>query len=271
MRITIKLKPLRYPAAIPISHHSWQSFIYEMVEAVNPQLSQAVHDSGWAASEGAGASKRFKFFVFSVPEAPRGFVFQGDEKVFESGTVFWQVSSLCGEFITSLVAGMASQRIVRIGRTQFEVEDIQFVPPPEFSDEMRFIALSPLVASKPVNLPDGKSQKVYLRDESEFAVAIAENLKSKYRAAFAEPLNEDQFEFMFDQEYLRQVGGFDSRKVTRMTYFVKRNSQGSLERIGIRGIQAPFWVRGCSELIALGWQAGFGEANSQGFGMAGLG
>jgi len=271
LRITIKLKPLQYPAAIPISHHSWQSFIYEMVEAVNPELSQAVHDVGWVAATSSASTKRFKFFVFSVPEAPRGFVFQGDEKVFESGTVFWQVSSLSSEFITSLMAGMASQRIVRIGRTQFEVEDLQFVAPPEFGDEMRFIALSPLVASKPVNDASGKSQKVYLRDEAEFAAAIVENLKSKYRAAYGELLKEDRFEFAFDQEYLQEVGGFDSRKVTRMIYFVKRTQQGSVERIGIRGIQAPFWVRGCRELIELGWETGFGEANSQGFGMAGLG
>lgn len=271
MRIAIKLQPLAYPAAIPVTHHQLQAFIYEMVGAVNPGLSQAIHDIGWPASADPMAAKRFKFFVFSVPEAPRGFVFRGDEKVFDSGTVFWQISSLSSEFMTSLVAGLAVNRVVRIGRTDFAVEDVQFVQPPEFSSEMRFIALSPLVASKPVRAADGRTQKIYLRDEAEFSAAIVENLKTKYRAAYGQSLDGKEVAFVFDQHYLQNAGGFDSRKVTRVIYFAKRMQNGAVERIGIRGIQAPFVVRGSRELIEMGWETGFGEANSQGFGMAGLG
>lgn len=271
MRIRFKLQPLAYPAAIPVTHHQLQAFIYEMVAAVNPLLARIVHDEGWAASSQAMPAKRFKFFVFSIPEAPRGFTFQGDEKVFDAGQVFWQISSLSSEFITSLVAGLAVNRVVRIGRTDFTVEDVQFVAPPDFGSEMRFIALSPLVASKPVNDSGGKSQKVYLRDEAEFAAAIAENLKTKYQVAFGHLPEDEQLEFAFDQNYLQNAGGFDSRKVTRTIYFAKRMNSGAVERIGIRGIQAPFWVRGNRQLIELGWEIGFGEANSQGFGMAGIG
>lgn len=271
MRIKIKLQPLVYPAAIPVTHHQLQAFIYETVDAVNPRLAKAVHDQGWPETLDPLSAKRFKLFVFSIPEAPRGFQFVGDEKRFDSGTVFWQISSPNTEFVTSLIAGLAMKPDNRIGRTQFVVEDVQIVPQPEFAEEMRFIALSPLVASRPERNSEGKSSKVYLRDEASFASAIADNLKKKYQAWSGVNADEEPVEFAFDQEYLQQAGGFDSRKVTRTIYFVKRKADGGEERIGIRGIQAPFWVRGSRALIELGWETGFGEANSQGFGMAGWG
>lgn len=271
MRIKLKLQPLAYPAAIPVTHHQLQAFIYEMVDAVNPRLAKAVHDQGWPETLDPLSAKRFKLFVFSIPEAPRGFEFAGDEKRFDAGTVFWQISSPNTEFMTSLIAGLAMKGDIRIGRTQFVVEDVQIVPLPEFAEEMRFIALSPLVASKLERSSEGKSGKVYLRDEASFAAAVAENLKRKYRAWCGVSADEEMIEFAFDRDYLEYAGGFDSRKVTRTIYFVKRKPDGGEDRIGIRGIQAPFWVRGSRKLIELGWETGFGEANSQGFGMAGWG
>lgn len=267
MRISLKLQPLSYPAAIPATHHQLQAFIYEMVGAVNPGLAQAVHDHGWTE---LGSGKRFKFFVFSVPEAPRGFRFQGDDKVFDAGTVFWQIASPRAEFITSLIAGLAVQPSVRICRTRFAVEELRVIPSPTFTSEMRFIALSPLVASTADRRADGRLSKSYLRDPQAFAEAIGNNLLQKYQALHAgNSGTETAFEFAFDEEYLQRAGGFDSRKVTRMISFVTTRADGFPERIQIRGIQAPFIVRGNPALIEMGWECGFGEANSQGFGMAG--
>lgn len=270
MRIKIKLQPISYPASIPATHHQLQAFIYQMVDSVNPQLAKAVHDVGWG-DELEFPNKRYKLFVFSIPEVSNGYRFQGDEKVFDSGTVFWQIASASPELITSMIAGLALHRQVRLGRSQFVVEDVQIVPPPEINSEMRFIALSPLVASRPERLPDGKRIKVYLRDEKQFAEAVAENLRKKYFVWNGKDAEDLRVEFVFDADYLQQAGGFDSRKVTRTIWFLKHQPDGKVERIGIRGIQAPFFVRGDRELIELGWETGFGEANSQGFGMAGWG
>ncbi len=270
MRIAVKLQPLSYPAAIPATHHQLQAFIYEIVEVVNPALAQAVHDYGWAEP---GSNKRFKFFVFSIPEVPRGFRFQGDDKVFDAGTVFWQISSPHAELMTSLIAGLAVQPSVRIGRTRFAVEEVRVIPPPVFTSEMRFIALSPLVASTAERRADGRLIKSYLRDPQAFATAVGNNLLQKHQALHGklptETEAEPAFEFAFDEEYLQHAGGFDSRKVTRMISFVTTRTDGLPERIQIRGIQAPFFVRGTPALIETGWECGFGEANSQGFGMAG--
>ncbi|HMV85120.1 MAG TPA: CRISPR-associated endoribonuclease Cas6, partial [Blastocatellia bacterium] len=260
MRIAIKLQPLSYPAAIPATHHQLQAFIYETVEAVNPALAQAVHDHGWAEP---GSNKRFKFFVFSVPEAPRGFRFQDDDKVFDAGTVFWQIASPRTEFITSLIAGLAVQPSLRIGRTQFAVEEVRVIPPPTFTSEMRLIALSPLVASTAQRRADGRLVKSYLRDEQAFATAVGNNLLQKYQVLCgglpaqttpAQTTAEAAIEFAFDQEYLQRAGGFDSRKVTRMISFVTTRADGLPERIQIRGIQAPFIVRGNPALIQTGWE-----------------
>lgn len=268
MRVSIKLQPLSYPAAIPATHHQLQAFIYERVDAVNPVLARAVHDHGWSEQ---GSDKRFKLFVFSIPEVPRGFRFQDDEKVFDRGTVFWQIASPHTEFVTALIAGLAVQKNVRIGRTQFAVEDVQILAPPVFTSHMRFIALSPLVASTAEKRADGRRIKSYLRDETMFGAAIVNNLLKKHAALHGQAPDDPALDFTFDQGYLQQAGGFDSRKVTRMITFAGSRADGFPERIQIRGIQAPFFVSGNPVLIETGWECGFGEANSQGFGMAGYG
>jgi CRISPR-associated endoribonuclease Cas6 len=76
---------------------------------------------------------------------------------------------------------------------------------------------------------------------------------------FGTAVSEDELEFSFDWDYIRGRGG--SYRVSKLV---------SYKNLKIKSYLAPFWVRGNPELIALGWECGFGSANSQGFGMAGL-
>jgi len=58
----------------------------------------------------------------------------------------------------------------------------------------------------------------------------------------------------FDQEYLRRKGEGIYRLV-------------DYKGTKIKAIMAPFVVRGSPELMEMGYEAGFGEKNSMGFGM----
>lgn len=262
MRIRITLLPTSYPAWLPVNHHPLAAFIYETVAFVAPQLAGLLHDEGLPPGLAEETDRRFKPFVFAVPELPP-YSFQAAQKVFEQGLVYWQISSPLPEFIEALVAGLATQESVRIGRTRFSVVNLEILPPPHLTRQMRFIALSPLTMAVTERGDEGRRIKHYLRaDEPAFGPLVAENLREKYRALTGQEPVDTELDFEFDQDYLRRAGGVESRKVSRLITYKETK---------IKGYQMPFVVSGAPELIALGWECGFGNANSQGFGMAGLG
>lgn len=262
MRIRITLAPLSYPAAVPVNHHPLAAFIYETIACAEPELARCLHDEGWRAEAMETSDKRFKPFVFALPELPP-YRFQDGQKWFAEGVVAWQITSPVPELIGSFVAGLTTQESLRIGRIRFALTQVEILPAPLITDQMRFIALSPLTVAVTTTQADGKRNKHYLRaDEPDFGPLVAENLREKYRALTGREPVDTELDFEFDQDYLRRAGGVGSRKVSRLIAYKETK---------IKGYQIPFIVSGAPELIALGWECGFGSANSQGFGMAGLG
>lgn len=262
MRIRIILQPHKYPASIPTNHHPLAAFIYRTIAKISEQLATFLHDEGLSPFSEDKSDKRFKFFVFSIPELPR-YYFNGEYKCFEQGLVYWQISSPISDIIEAIIASLALQSTVKIGEDFFSVIGIDIIPSPMFSQEMRFMALSPLTVSTTWQDPnDGKRVKHYLRaNEQEFGKLVVSNLLSKYYTLNGVEIDDNQLHFEFDQDYIKSNGGFDSRKITRLIRY---------SSIEIKSILAPFIVRGNPELIWLGWESGFGSSNSQGFGMAGI-
>ena len=86
---------------------------------------------------------------------------------------------------------------------------------------------------------------------------IAANLREKYRILFgAEAAT--PFHFAFDEDFARQRGGIE--RCSKLAHY---------KGLHIKSYLAPFVVQGGVDLIQLGWAGGFGNGNSQGFGMAG--
>ncbi|MFN7949905.1 MAG: CRISPR-associated endoribonuclease Cas6 [Blastocatellia bacterium] len=262
MRIRITLTPLTYPASMPVNHHPLAAFIYQAVAVAAPNLAGWLHDEGLYSEATRMTDRRLKFFVFALPELPP-YRFQDEAKCFDAGSVHWQIGSPLPEFIEALVAGLAAQEVVRIGRTQFAVTGIEIVTPPVFTDCMRFVALSPLSVSRTEQGADGRRIKHYLRaDESDFGRLVAANLRGKYQTLYGAPPADPTLHFEFDEAYIRRVGGYASRRITRLIQYKETK---------IKACLAPFIVSGNPDLIRLGWESGFGSASSQGFGMAGTG
>jgi CRISPR-associated endoribonuclease Cas6 len=261
MRIRFTLSPVQYPASVPTNHHPLAAFIYQTVAAVDPLLAGFLHDEGVRPGSAEETDRRFKFFVFSLPELPP-YRFEGDLKRFEAGDVRWQVSSPLPEFVEAFAAGLAALGVARLGGTHFSVVDIEACPPPHFAERMRFVALSPLVAATTERGADGRRVKRFLRaDDPDFGPLVRGNLLAKYRALTGAEAEDARLDFEFDREYVRRAGGGESRKVTRLVRYGETQ---------IKAVLAPFVVSGNPELIRLGWECGFGSGNSQGFGMAGV-
>jgi CRISPR-associated endoribonuclease Cas6 len=120
---------------------------------------------------------------------------------------------------------------------------------------MRFTCLSPIVVSRPVE-SGGKLRAHYYRyGEPGLSKAVRANLVEKFKLLYGHiPINQD-LTIAFDASYIRRKRG----KISKLIDF---------KGTRIKGILAPFTAEGSPELMEVGYEAGFGEKNSMGFGMA---
>lgn len=252
MRIRITLTPPQYPASFPVNQHSVAAWIYQTVAMVAPDFAGFLHNEGFHAE---ASTKNFKFFVFSLPKLPR-YTFAQEAYCFAEGFLQLQIASPLPNFLEAFIAGLTMREQFRVGGQSFAISAIEILAPPTFQEQMRFAALSPITVSVQ---PAGSPTKYYMRaHEEEFGPLVVANLCEKYRVLFGANIDESELEFSFDWDYIEQRGG--PERVSKLITY---------KDIKIKGYLAPFYVRGNPDLIALGWECGFGSANSQGFGMAG--
>jgi CRISPR-associated endoribonuclease Cas6 len=123
---------------------------------------------------------------------------------------------------------------------------------------MKFKLLSPLVLSTRKERM-GSLQQYFLRpdDSNDINRVITNNSRNKYNLIYNEE-NTNDIALTWDENYLR--------KNKRVTKKITIDENGKYP-IDIIGIQAPFILEGDPELIKVGYECGFGEKNSMGFGM----
>lgn len=262
MRIKIVLSPVTEPSFLPLDQYAFATLLYRTVGLVAPDYAAFLHNEGYAPPSAQEGRKAFKLFTFSRPFLPNTLLNKGhEERVwFARGQVIWQVSSPLPDFIEAVTVGLISQQVITIGdargQAQFAVESIEEMLPPPLVQHLRFTTLSPVTVSVTESDAQGQRRKQFLwADDARFGVLVAANLREKYRALLGqEPPGDVQF--AFDEEYIARRGGV--RKVSKLMLY--KGTQ-------IRAWQAPFTVTGNPALLRLGWEGGFGEANSKGFGM----
>jgi len=260
MRILVRLLPLSEPAALPLDNYPLAALVYRSVWMVAPNFAEFLHEEGWQdeggekerqTRGGQAAHKRFRFFVFSRLEQPDKRIVGGRQWL-SPHPVEWQIASPFAEMMEMLAEGLIRQEVVSLGdeagTAQLAVAEIIELPDPPINGQMRFQTLSPLFVAVDEVRPDGRHRKHHLRaDDHRYGERVAANLVSRYRALTGgEPAN-PQLEFRFLGPPKAQLVQY---KGTHHHCYLGR-----------------FEVSGSRELIRLGWDGGFGEANSKGFGM----
>ena len=91
-------------------------------------------------------------------------------------------------------------------------------------------------------------------DDAAFSDLIRQNLLRKHAAIYGHPPRDDALEFAFDDRYIQKRQG----RVTRLVDY---------KGIKIKGVMCPFRVSRSVPLIQTGYECGFGDKNSAGFGM----
>ncbi|MDE0638279.1 MAG: CRISPR-associated endoribonuclease Cas6 [Candidatus Poribacteria bacterium] len=177
------------------------------------------------------------------------------EQIHFRSTLTWFVSSPTEQFLSHFADTLLTQGRLSIGQQQLKILDVNIPRTPSFQPNMQFRCLSPIVMSA-VRESEGKRRTHYcLPDDPELSELIYQNLIRKHEAIHGSAPQNDALKFRFDSAYIKRK----QRRVTRLVDF---------KGIKIRGILCPFQVSGSPALIQVGYECGFGDKNSAGFGMA---
>ena len=232
---------------LPINYNYFLTgTIYGFLGESDPEYAHFLHQDGYEVED-----RRFKLFTFSQLMAKRKI--QDDQIHFRS-PLTWCVSSSQQLFLENFAAALMQAGILQIERHRLRVQNVEVLPPPRFGPQMTFLCLSPITMSTKRERDDRLSTHYCLPDDPQFSELVRQNLIRKYEAVYQHPPREKSFAMTFDQAYIDKKKG----RVTRLVDF---------KGTKIRGVLAPFHVIGAPELIHIGYECGFGDKNSMGFGM----
>jgi CRISPR-associated endoribonuclease Cas6 len=259
MRIKITLWPVQKHTTLPINYNSsLTGLIYAFIRASSRDYAGFLHDEGYRLIE---SKKEFKLFTYSMLRA-NNLRITGDRITFRQDDITWYISSPVNDFVRHLINGIFSKgQSIKLGpagnQKEFIIKFVETVEKPAFTETMNFRCLAPITASKTIMAVDGGKSCHYFRPwEEQLSEFIRSNLVKKYRLLYGnEPPESGDFRFIVDEDYLKRKNG----KVTKVINFKGTN---------IVGILAPFTVTGPPELIEIGYECGFGQKGSIGFGMA---
>ncbi len=235
--------------------------IYGLIARSSEKYARFLHDTGFIDE-----NKNLKLFTFSKLMMPNrtpnknGF---SDVKQIEL-----MFSTPIEKSMEHLVLGIFSEQLLelnfRSNKAVYHIEHVESLPLISFSEQMKFVCLSPIAVSGKSEQFTGKHYLDYTKPEEreQFITQLKKNLFRKYRMVNnKEYEGNDDFEFNFDLNYLIKKKG----KISKNIRFKQEQSTG--KAIYIRAMEAPFTIKADPELIKIGYECGFGENNSAGFGM----
>ncbi len=249
---------------IPINYqHFLSSAIYNYLATSNKNFATNLHNGKHFIN-----GKNFKFFTFSWLQFPKKQIINFSIKI-NSPEFYWYISSPWNEFVQNLVNGLLELGGLRIGQYNFPITQTETLSS-VVGGLNKFICLSPIVVTTKKEYK-GKLDKYYYKatdNPEEISEKIRQNLINKYTAFYRKELQDNSLKITFDANYIK------SPKAQVLSHYIKNviaSPEGTKQSrsldIKIPAIMCPFTVTGSSELIKFGYECGFGELNSAGFGM----
>ena len=258
MRIKITCESI-YTVFIPYNYHyKLHSAIYRIIEKSSAEFSNFLHNTGFIDDD----NKHLKLFTFSkiiFDKANR------TQKGFENVKKFtFFFSSPVEKSFEHLVLGIFSDQTLNLnfGKNsyKFDIISVETIEDPKIKSEMKFICLSPIASS----ISQERNEKLtnhfldYMNtdEHDRFVQNIQNNLLRKYKIINGKDFDgNSEFAFNFDPQYIVKRKG----RISKLIAFK--------QDIKIKGMEAPFTIKADPELIKIGYECGFGENNSAGFGM----
>ncbi|HQI41148.1 MAG: CRISPR-associated endoribonuclease Cas6 [Ignavibacteriales bacterium UTCHB2] len=258
MRIVIHLN-CKAETSIPINYnYQLSSAIYNLLRFGSPEFSDFLHDKGYRL-----AGRKYKLFTFALRFEKTAI--ENNHLVLKSPKATLYITSpMIDPFIKNFIIGTFENKVIQISDKlkviDFKIISAELIPEPEFTDKMKFLFLSPMVLST-IREYKGKLQQYYLRpdDIDDINRILTKNLLNKKALIQGNQTLNSYCSLKWDEEFLSR-----NKRVTKK---ITINEHGRVP-VDLIGILAPFTIEGDPELIKIGYECGFGEKNSMGFGLA---
>jgi len=231
MRIKIEFE-LQDITTININYSYYiASLIYRCIQLSDPALSLELHKPG------------IKLWTFSRLIVPnRKFKIVKDEMIIESDKVYLYFSTPKSDIATAFIEGLIKKDEIKICNAKFDLSKIEVVKERKIGNKAKFVTLSPISVT---TVRDGKTYDLY-PNEPKFYENLKNNLIKKYKVLYGKEPSNYQLE-------IRPLKVKPKRIKIKDTFH--------------RCVDMVFKAEGCEDLLKIGYQAGFGERNSMGFGM----
>lgn len=249
MRVKLTLIAEQEKTQLPFNYSfAVAALIYRTLGQASAAFATRLHDEGFASQ-----NRKFKLFTFSR----LGIRIQdpsGEQLRLADRNVTLQVSSPVAQFVKNFVEGLFQSETFIIANAAFTLVNAETLLPPEFTERMKFRALSPITEMTDV---EGSKHGRFLNLSDNWSEIIKGNLLHKYYALHGKRPEDERLQWIWDEEYIAAA----ERRGRRLSALT------DIHGIKVRGWLAPFTVEGSRELIELGYEAGFGNRNSMGHGM----
>lgn len=231
MRARLKLD-IDKNTVIPFNYqYHLSSMIYHSLNISDSEYAKCLH-----------AYQKYKFFTFSWLDVPNRITTK-QGMMSRDGTVFLQLSSPNDDFLSVFLEGLFQESVLKIGNFDAYPTEIQIIESPESFNVLKTI--SPICLRTQEEI-DGKLKvRDLLPNHSKFFENIKLNLKNKY-----ETFHNKECKMDFNLEILSA----EPKRIQIKDTFTRCSN-------------LIFSVTGDYDFIRFGYECGFGEKNSMGFGM----
>ncbi len=258
---------------IPINYqYPLSAWIYKTFAAADGEFADWLHEHGYAFN----GNRKFKLFTFSnlrlkgvkfqARPAPVLSVSPGSQELLLS----FYMEEAANHFIRGLFSGRDMVIADKNHRAEFRVSSVECLPAPEFGDTETFQCIAPMVLSRG-RMTDGKLRAEYLSPEDEdYGHLLKENLIRKYVAANQEKVATVESDGNIENQYLDlpfDTDLWDFKLLNTPKSKLLTIKAGTPQQSKVRGFLFEFELTAPPELMAFGYQAGFGEKGSLGMGM----
>ena len=250
MRFLLNITPLEADSVIPVNYqYPVSSWLYKTLNHGNPEFAAFLHKEGYKQKH-----KNFKLFCFSQLMMDK-YQVTNDRLQILAPEIRLVVSFYPIQALEPFVRGIFTNQEFIIGdrknKAGFRIKTIEKETEPEFTDRMKFRLLSPLHISR--RDPSDPGKTTHLPPEhKDFESLFFNNLVDKYNAYMPRrnfPLNDLSFNLL-------------SRPRSKVITI----KAGTPQESRLKAWLFDFSLQAPPELIKTGYYAGFGKANSQGFG-----
>ena len=244
---------------MPLNYqYELSSWIYKTVNLGDKNFTNWLYKNGYTTYE-----KKFRLFTFSSLIVPK-YKHLDDRLFINSEKVYFILSFQMEEAIEPYIINLFRNQRFSLGdkksRSTFQVKYVEKLNDPDFSGQMTFRTLSPIMISKPLENRE-TDKTISLPPESlEFEKILFGNLNNKYLASLNNK-NTKQNQLLFSHS---GKTSFELLNVPK-SRLIKIKADTPEENL-LKGYLFDFKITAPVHLLKTGYHCGFGEKNSLGFG-----